>query len=805
MLGRSLPTWASVKQRFVKRATMRGDGAPAVSSAADASLSGRPVAGYCFSAWQAVRHTHSSMSHRSPLSQTAKEVMRLPAPFTRTHDTSGVTVGIRSLLFIRTNIDAIRKVLAYQPDAIVFDMEDAIPLAGKAEHRKRTAEVLRQLPAVIEAATQSVAPGTTSEPGSLQSNNTPGFRSQYHGPLVCLRVNSLDEMALLEEDLRVLIAELPHNVINALLLPKLRSASDVHTFEKLVAAAERASGMPDGYGVRFIPIVETAEGVANAFSIAKNARNIAMIMGHADLLQDLDASDSPDVLQYPRSVVVTAARAAGLEPIDSAFLHLKDIVAYQKECTRGKLFGFSGKVVLHPALVPLTNLSYLPLKQDVIWAQKVLAARHQVRVEDGTGTPKGIFMVDGAVAGPPAIAKATKIMAQAGLAGTTRLYHPAIPSNRPMIVSTGGIDLHRIHAGQEITSALELTMTDAQKQAWIASFFEASPYITSELTAEKLGLPRSPMPPTMMIMLVVAMSVMKFSESAIVHLSLKNFHMSSLVFPGDTLRNKMQVLAYRNTQDKKSSVIVSRHVLTNQREEDVCSVIKTTMFPPIPHLGDQRVALEGSADIMTMQKIAPYDLCSWLPRLKPEGLLRLIPVLALPPTTCIVHRLVKIFGGDEHRGLVNLVRVTNPHHINTLQFSPSQLLIAGPFSIAAVLSCAYLDLGPIIAEVIHNVTNFNKVNAGDVLGAVTYIIGSRVLPQNPYMEELQLVTFGIKNIDMQEVVQHPLPESLVAHTDTDMHPTRVEEICRREAPLLYHKIVMKIDYTVVRPARPPPQ
>lgn len=761
---------------------------------------------------------------------------------------------LRSLLFVPAKPEIILKGLRSKADAIVCDLEDSVPPAGKAAARADIVAVLSDWQAAVHEG---------------QAADKPVF----------LRINALCDRREVQEDIDKLVAPGTDGFAFAgVLLPKIRTAQCVHEYDQAVTADERMQRPhPSGVGgVRFIPIIETAAAVGNAASIAgASGRNVGLIFGHADLLVDTNAADIPEALSYARSAVVMGARAAGILPLDGAYLDLRNFNGHETECKRSRALGFAGKAVLHPSQTPTTNLHFGPSSADVKWAQRVVrtaaAGAHQraaaaaAAATAAQDAPSAIFTVDGAMAGPPVLHRAQRILALASGAASSNTsaataaqpaahsvmsmaslgavgsaaplptvstrsssssaavgagesthrhgaQHPPRVSARPVRFQTYGLDLAAMKVGDVITSQLELTMDTALRNTWSASFFEPSPIFTSDEAARTLGMPRAPMPYTMLLVLSVAMSVIRFSENAVVYLGLKNVHQHQPVYPGDTLRNTMKITAYRNTGDGRNSVVTSEHALINQRGDSVLTCTKATLFDAVPGLapgvrmGHEDAVVDPappSFGLPAPMRLPPADAAATsalagVPTTTPLPWTRLAPHMTLHRGEVLVHRLVKIFGSDEHRGLANLLRVTNQHHHNTLQFAPSQLLIAGPLSVTAVLSCASHDLGPILSHFVHSTHNVNKVNAGDVLGAFSCIVGVKPHAADARLEEVQLVTYGVKNVDMPALAEMPLPEDLFANPRHDRSPREIESLVEAVCPALYHNIVCKVYSTIVR-------
>jgi citrate lyase subunit beta / citryl-CoA lyase len=146
-------------------------------------------------------------------------------------------------------------------------------------------------------------------------------------------------------------------------IPKVESVADVHW------VAERIPGKP------LLCAIETAKGVVNAVQIAEQPSVAHLALGGIDLQTDLGVASGGAPLQYVRSHLVLAARAAGIgPPIDSVYPLIYDDQGLRQEATLSRSFGFFGKSAVHPAQLPVIHAVFDPGAAQVEWAQQVLAA-----------------------------------------------------------------------------------------------------------------------------------------------------------------------------------------------------------------------------------------------------------------------------------------------------------------------------------------------------------------------------------------------------------------------------------------------
>ncbi|WP_405858429.1 CoA ester lyase [Streptomyces sp. NBC_01515] len=238
----------------------------------------------------------------------------------------------------------VAKALAAGADVVVVDLEDAVAPDRKAYARAATAELL-------------------SEP---QLN-------------VHVRVNALDT-PWAADDLRTL-APLPG--VSGLRLPKVTAAEDV------VAVAEKTRELP------LYALLETALGIERAFSIAAAHSSVhGIALGEADLRADLGVRDDAG-LDWSRSRVIVAARAAGLAPPpQSVHPDIRDLEGLAASCAHGRALGFLGRAAIHPRQLPVIESAFLPTDEEIEQAETIVKAA--MREEGAQALPDGRF-IDAAV------------------------------------------------------------------------------------------------------------------------------------------------------------------------------------------------------------------------------------------------------------------------------------------------------------------------------------------------------------------------------------------------------------------------
>lgn len=284
---------------------------------------------------------------------------------------------VRSALFVPGNRpDRIDKAVATAADLVIVDLEDAVPLAEKR--------------AVLPVVREKVGRHGEQRP-------------------IMVRVNAL-ETGLTEGDLAGVVGP----GLAAVMLPKVQTAADLADMERLLLAAEEASGRQRG-SVRLVALVETALGVENAHVIAAAAQSEAprlhtIAFGAADFSLDMgmSLSKSGEELAYPRARIAVACRAAGIAPpLDTPYMiDLKDREAFEADVVRGKRLGYGGKLCIHPDQVGFCNRTFSPSEKEVAFAVKVIAA-----FEAAEAAGQAAIQVEGKFVDYPVVARAQRIVA----------------------------------------------------------------------------------------------------------------------------------------------------------------------------------------------------------------------------------------------------------------------------------------------------------------------------------------------------------------------------------------------------------
>ena len=288
----------------------------------------------------------------------------------------------RSLLFIPgNNPGMLMGADMHGADAVIFDLEDAVAPTEKDAARILVRNAMRAMPDL--------------------------------GVEVVVRVNPLATDYFIK-DIQTMVPLRP-----ALIMPtKVASAEDVAHISAAVAAAEQANGMPEG-SIGLLPLLETAQGIENAFAIADcDLRVKGLLLGAEDLSSDLQAIRSKQGVEilYARGRIVMAARAAGVEVYDTPFTDVNDAEGMAEDARLARALGFSGKAVISPRHVEAVNAAFTPTEDEIIYAREVMLA-----IAEAQQQGRGAISLRGKMVDKPIVDRAQRVLAtaqQLGLEGS---------------------------------------------------------------------------------------------------------------------------------------------------------------------------------------------------------------------------------------------------------------------------------------------------------------------------------------------------------------------------------------------------
>jgi len=265
-------------------------------------------------------------------------------------------------------------------DAVIFDLEDAVSPAEKDAARILVRNTMRYM--------------------------------DFRGCEIIVRINSIDT-AFWKKDIDEILPQKP----GLILLPKTGSAQDVLEADAYISQVEEKLGLEKNT-VGLMPLIETALGVENAFSIASATKRVkALFLGAEDLTADLQCKRTKEgrEIEYARTRLVVAARAAGVDVYDTPFTDVNDDEGIVKDAQLAKALGFTGKASISPRHVEVINSVFSPTQKDVDYAYEVMEA---IRLAEQQG--KGAIALHGKMIDAPIVNRAKQTIAMAEALGMGR-------------------------------------------------------------------------------------------------------------------------------------------------------------------------------------------------------------------------------------------------------------------------------------------------------------------------------------------------------------------------------------------------
>lgn len=267
----------------------------------------------------------------------------------------------------------------HKPDGIILDLEDSV-----APTEKDAAQLL------VRNALRAI---------------------DFYGAERMVRINQLPKGI---GDLKYIV---PHNV-HVILIPKAESSDQIKLVESEVSKIKKDKKIKND--IYFMPIIESALGVEKAFEIASASKyNCALAVGLEDYTADIGTQRSEDGREsfVARSKVVNAAKAAGIQAIDTVFSDVNDMEGLKQSIVEAKQLGFEGKGCIHPRQVDIVNKAFLPTEEEIEKAKKIVKAFDEAKAKGIGVVSLGSKMIDA-----PIVKRAERTVNSA-------IYNKLIPKN----------------------------------------------------------------------------------------------------------------------------------------------------------------------------------------------------------------------------------------------------------------------------------------------------------------------------------------------------------------------------------------
>jgi citrate lyase subunit beta/citryl-CoA lyase len=286
---------------------------------------------------------------------------------------------MRSLLFVPADSERkMEKGFGSGADCLFLDLEDSVAASNKTRAREMARNFLR------------------------------ANREHPERPRLYVRVNALDS-GLTEADLDIVMQGAPEGVVQ----PKPAGGADLQHMSNKIAVREAENDLPDGSTRVIVITTETAGSLFHMGSYVGASRRLAgLTWGAEDLSADLGAETSrlPDATYtqpyvLARTLALFAAHAARVQAIDTVYPNFRDEAGFRRECEAARRDGFTGKMAIHPAQVPIINEVFTPPEEEVARARAVVEAF--AREPDA-----GVIGIDGEMYDRPHLERAKRLLAR---------------------------------------------------------------------------------------------------------------------------------------------------------------------------------------------------------------------------------------------------------------------------------------------------------------------------------------------------------------------------------------------------------
>ena len=255
----------------------------------------------------------------------------------------------------------------FKPDGIILDLEDAVAPSEKNAARFLVRNALREV--------------------------------DFYRAERMVRINQLP-MGLTDLDFIV-----PHGV-HTVLVPKCEYAETVQEVESRIQELQIKYKTKNP--VFLMPIIESALGVINAYRIAMASTNtVALTIGLEDFTADIGVERTREGREsfFARCEIVTAARAADIQPIDSVFSDVGDEVGLKASIAEAKALGFEGKGCIHPSQIPLVHQGFASTEAEIAKAKEISLAMKAAKKKGSGVVSLGTKMID-----PPVVKRAERVL-----------------------------------------------------------------------------------------------------------------------------------------------------------------------------------------------------------------------------------------------------------------------------------------------------------------------------------------------------------------------------------------------------------
>ncbi len=348
-----------------------------------------------------------------------------------------------------------------------------------------------------------------------------------------------------------------------------------------------------------------------------------------------------------------------------------------------------------------------------------------------------------------------------------------------------GLDLNQVTIGKEIVSHFNITVDESVHSLWSGLMPTSSYPENSREFAGILGFHDMFLPYGFLLNLTLSLSVENFAHSSLLHLEIRNALYLNPAFAGDTFSCIIRIKSVDDASNGQYSVVVSEHVLSNQKGEAVFSLERVTLFPKI-------VLNETGASNAETKHVNHHFKEKILARVRGISIENVID--DFNSGDLLLHPFVRPVGKSENLFWSTYFKNTHPIHYNYQRYKPGEIIISGGIVLSMVLGISGREFRQLLLPQVERAFHVVPVVAEDRVGAFSYINGTTQIM--PGFEEIEVRTFGLRNVDTElELSEADFPIELFNGLD---RPADVEKILEDKCPALKGKICCVADWKALR-------
>ncbi|MBZ4663537.1 MAG: citrate lyase, beta subunit [Caloramator sp.] len=288
----------------------------------------------------------------------------------------------RTMMYVPgNNPSMVKDAHIFGADTIMFDLEDSVSINEKDAARLLVYNCLKNI--------------------------------DYEGTEIAVRINGLDTPFGLQ-DLEAIVRVKP----DIIRLPKTETPRDVIEVEKVIEKIEKKIGMEVGT-IKLMAAIESALGIKNAYEIAtSSSRLVGIALGAEDFVTDMKTTRSIEGIELltARSLILIAARAAGIYAIDTVFSDVNDDEGFANEVKLIKQLGFDGKSVINPRQIDVVHQIFTPTEKEIEKSIRIIKASREALAKGS-----GVVSMDGKMIDKPIIERANWILTLAEASGVYKM------------------------------------------------------------------------------------------------------------------------------------------------------------------------------------------------------------------------------------------------------------------------------------------------------------------------------------------------------------------------------------------------